>query len=169
VRNTQPLIAAVHGAAVGAGLGLALALLRDFRIATNETRFAANFVKLALHPGFGITLTLPRLVGAQKAALMLLTGWWIGGVEALGWGLVDKLASADQLRVTARRFAAELAEVGPLAVIATRTTLRRNLTAELRQQLILELREQRALQDAEDFSEGIRAVAKRRPGKFAGK
>src|SRR5271169_3499810 len=68
----KPIIAAVQGAAVGAGLGLAL--VADFRMAAPEARFTANFVKLGFHPGFGITYTLPRLIGEQRAALMCLTG-----------------------------------------------------------------------------------------------
>ena len=64
----KPIVAAVQGAAVGAGLGLAL--VADFRIVTADARFAANFVKLGFHPGFGITHTLPRVVGLQKAQLM---------------------------------------------------------------------------------------------------
>ena len=67
-----PMVAAVQGAAIGAGLGLAL--VADFRVASPEARFSANFVKLGFHPGFGITYALPRIVGEQKAALMMLTG-----------------------------------------------------------------------------------------------
>ena len=68
----KPIVAAVQGAAVGAGLGLAL--VADFRVAAHEARFSANFVKLGFHPGFGLTHTLPRVIGAQRADLMFLTG-----------------------------------------------------------------------------------------------
>src|SRR5580693_6646905 len=83
----KPIVAAVQGAAVGAGLGLAL--VADFRVASPDARFTSNFVKLGFHPGFGITHTLPRLIGQQKALLMCLTGRRINGEEALEMGLID--------------------------------------------------------------------------------
>ena len=69
--NKKPIVAAVQGAAVGAGLGLAL--VADFRVAAPEARFTANFVKLGFHPGFGVTHTLPRLIGEHHAAMMYFT------------------------------------------------------------------------------------------------
>jgi len=121
----KPMVAAIQGAAVGAGLGLAL--VADFRVAAPEARFVANFVKLGFHPGFGITHTLPRLVGGQKAALMCLTGRRIKGEEALAWGLVDEVAPLERLRDAALALAREIAENAPLAVAATRATLRADL------------------------------------------
>jgi enoyl-CoA hydratase/carnithine racemase len=76
----KPIVAAVQGAAIGAGLGLAL--VADFRVAAPEARFAANFVKLGFHPGFGITHTLPKVVGAQKAQMLCLTGRRLLAVQA---------------------------------------------------------------------------------------
>ena len=67
-RARKPIIGAINGAAVGGGFGLAL--LPDFRVASPESRFTANFVKLGFHPGFGLTHTLPKLIGQQKANLM---------------------------------------------------------------------------------------------------
>ena len=64
----KPVVAAVHGAAVGGGLGLAL--VADFRVTCPEARFSANFNRLGFHPGFGLSVTLPRLVGPQQAALL---------------------------------------------------------------------------------------------------
>jgi len=84
-----PIIAAVQGAAVGAGLGLSL--IADFRVAAPEARFAANFTKLGFHPGFGLTYTLPRLIGRQNAAMMFLTGERYDAPEALEMGLIDDL------------------------------------------------------------------------------
>src|SRR5580698_11238614 len=89
----KPIIAAVQGAAVGAGLGLTL--VADFRVAAPEARFSANFVKLGFHPGFGVSFTLPRLIGPQKAALMCLTGRRIKADEALAWGLVDNVVPQE--------------------------------------------------------------------------
>jgi len=161
-----PMVAAVQGAAVGAGLGLALAA--DFRVAAPEARFCANFVKLGFHPGFGLTHTLPRLVGPQKAGLMFLTGRRVKADEALAWGLVDEVAAQEDLRGAAIRLAQEIAANAPLAVIATRRTLRAELAAAVRAQTVIEHAEQTLLRGTDDFAEGVRAVAERRPGRFTG-
>lgn len=162
-----PIVAAVQGSAVGAGLGLAL--VADFRVAAPEARFAANFVKLSFHPGFGLTHTLPRLVGPQRASLMFLTGRRIKAEEALGWGLVDEVAPLDGLRAAARRLAQEIAENAPLAVVATRKTLRAQLAADVRAQTAIEHSQQAILRETEDFAEGVRSVAERRAGNFVGR
>ena len=162
-----PIVAAVQGAAVGAGLGLAL--VADFRIAAPEARFLANFVNLSFHPGFGLTHTLPRLVGQQRAALMFLTGRRIKAQEALGWGLVDEVVALDELRGAALRLAREIAENAPLAVVATRKTLRARLAADVRTQTGIEHEQQALLRETEDFAEGVRSVAERRPGNFVGR
>lgn len=162
-----PIVAAVGGSAVGAGLGLAL--LADFRVVSPDARFAANFVKLGFHPGFGITHALPRIVGQQRAALMMLTGRRIKGEEALAWGLADELVPAGELRAAALKLAAEIAEAAPLAVVSTRKTLRAGLAADIKAQTAIEHREQTILRATEDFAEGVRSVAERRPGNFAGR
>jgi len=162
----KPIVAAVQGAAIGAGLGLAL--VADFRIAAPEARFSANFVKLGFHPGFGITYTLPRLIGIQKASLMCLTGRRIKAEEARDWGLVDDVVPADALRESALALARELAENAPLAVEATRATLRDELAMRVKAQTDKEHVVQAALRRTADFAEGIRAVAERRPGNFTG-
>lgn len=163
----KPIVAAVQGSAVGAGLGLAL--VADFRIAAPEARFAANFVKLSFHPGFGLTHTLPRLVGQQRAALMFLTGRRIKAEEGLAWGLVDEVVPMAELREAALRLAREIAENAPLAVLATRKTLRAGLAAAVRAQTGVEHEEQALLRATEDFAEGVRSVAERRPGNFVGR
>src|SRR5215469_7234475 len=162
----KPIVAAVQGAAIGAGLGLAL--VADFRVAAPEARFSANFVKLGFHPGFGISFTLPRLIGPQKAALMCLTGRRIKGEEALAWGLVDEVAPMDALRTAALALAQELAENAPLAVEATRATLRGDIAMLVKAQTDKEFDIQSRLRKTADFAEGIRAVAERRPGRFTG-
>jgi enoyl-CoA hydratase/carnithine racemase len=164
---TTPIIAAINGAAIGAGLGLAL--LADFRIVSPEARFAANFVKLGFHPGFGISYALPRIVGEQKAALMLLTGRRIKGDEAFAWGLADELAPPEGVNAAALRLAAEIAENAPLAVVSTRATLRAGLADAIKARTAIEHREQSALRSTEDFAEGVKSVAERRPGNFAGR
>ena len=162
-----PIVAAVQGAAVGAGLGLAL--VADFRVAAPEARFSANFVKLGFHPGFGLTHTLPRLIGQQRANLMFLTGRRVKAEEALAWGLVDEVAPLADLLAAAQTLAAEIAENAPLAVLATRKTLRQGLAEAVRAQTNHEHAEQTILRATEDFAEGVRAVQERRPGRFTGR
>src|SRR6266481_3078567 len=163
-RCKKPVIAAIQGAAIGGGFGLAL--VADFRVATADARFAANFVKLGIHPGFGLTYTLPRLIGIQRASMLFLTGRRITGEEAVSIGLADVLAPAENLREAARQLATEIAEGAPLAVRSTRATLRRGLADAVRSQTAHELAEQTRLARTEDHREGIRAVTERRPGKF---
>ena len=163
----KPIVAAVQGAAIGAGLGLAM--VADFRVASPEARFAANFVKLAFHPGFGLTHTLPRVIGEHRANLMFLTGRRVKAEDGLGWGLVDEVAPAEGLRAAALALATEIAENAPLAVVATRKTLRGDLAAAVREQTNHEHIQQTALRATDDFAEGVRAVAERRVGNFQGR
>jgi enoyl-CoA hydratase/carnithine racemase len=162
----KPIVAAVQGAAVGAGLGLAVAA--DFRVASPEARFAGNFVKLGFHPGFALTYTLPRLIGHQRATEMLLTGNRYKTEEVAPWGLVDRIAAPDKLLETAMAFAAEIAENAPLSLLTTRATLRRDLVEQVKAALKIEHQEQLKLKNTEDHAEGLRAVAERRPGNFKG-
>lgn len=163
----KPIVVAVQGAAIGAGLGLAV--VADFRIAAPEARFASNFVKLGFHPGFGLTHSLPRLIGQQRAALMSLTGRRVKADEALAWGLVDAVEPLETLQAAALALAAEIAENAPLAVQATRATLRAGLVEAIKTQTDIEHREQAALRKTADFAEGVRAVSERRTGNFTGK
>ncbi len=162
----KPIVAAVQGAAVGAGLGLTL--IADFRIASPDARFTANFVKLGFHPGFGITHTLPRVVGQQRAELLCLTGRRVKADEALAMGLVDEVVPLENLRAAALGLAKEIAENAPLAVQSTRATFRSDLAAAVRAQTALELKEQTWLRKTDDFREGVRAVNERRAGNFTG-
>ena len=164
--NRKPIVGAIQGAAIGGGLGLAL--VPDFRVVTPNARFAANFVKLGLHQGFGLSHTLPRLIGQQAAAQLLLSGRRVSGVEALELGLADRLVEPEQLLATARDMAAEIAENAPLAVMSVRATLRRGLAETVAQVTEHELKEQQWLRGTKDSDEGIRAVAERRAGRFIG-
>lgn len=156
----KPIVAAVHGAAVGGGLGLAL--VADFRVTCEEARFSANFARLGVHPGFGLSVTLPRLVGAQRAALLMMTGRRVGGADAVAMGLADVLAPREQVRAQALALAAELAASAPLAVESIRRTLRAGLVDALRATVRHETTEQARLAATEDFREGIAAMAARR-------
>lgn len=160
----KPVVGAIHGAAIGGGLGLAL--VPDFRIVCPQTRFAANFVQLGIHPGFGISLVLPRLIGQQRANLMLLTGRRIKGEEALEYGLADKLVPADRVREEAVALATEIAQCAPLAVESTRATLRQSLVEDVKRRLEHEFAEQVWLAETRDHKEGMAAVTERRPGNF---
>jgi len=162
--NKKPVIAAVQGAAIGGGFGLAV--FADFRVASPDARFGANFVKLGIHPGFGLTYTLPRLIGEQRAAEMFLTGERINGETALAWGLVDRLVPAESLREDAFAFARSIAVNAPLAVQSTRLTLRREMAARVEAQTDREGAEQTWLAATQDHKEGVRSVAAREPGNF---
>src|ERR1051326_7546616 len=121
-RTKKPIVGAVHGAAVGGGLGLAL--VPDFRVTCTEARFSANFNRLGFHPGFGLTATLPRLVGAQQAALLFYTGRRIPGDEAVRIGLADLLVPQAEVRSAAQALALEIGQSSPLDVLAPRQTAR---------------------------------------------
>jgi enoyl-CoA hydratase/carnithine racemase len=95
-RNKKPIVAAVHGAAIGGGLGLAVSA--DFRVTCPEARFAANFTKLGFHPGFGLTATLPELVGKNNAELIFYTSRRVTGEEATRMGLANVCVPQDQVR-----------------------------------------------------------------------
>src|SRR5438067_2711126 len=166
-RSKKPIVGAIHGAAVGGGLGLAM--VPDFRVACPETRFAANFTRLGFHPGFGLTETLPAAIGKQAAAMMFYTSRRIGGEEALRLGLADMLVPQDQVREAAQKLAAEIAENAPLAIFATRLTMRHELADRVKAATEHELEQQKRLRVTEDFKEGVKAMAERRVPNFAGR
>ena len=164
---TKPLVAAVHGPAIGGGLGLAL--VADFRVTCREARFVANFARLGFHCGFGISHTLPRLIGPQRANQMLLTGRAVDGAEAVHIGLADELVEqADVLR-RAQAWAAEIAACAPRAVQSMRSTLRGQLLADLKIALEHETKEQLVHFMSADFREGVAAASTRRSPHFAGR
>jgi enoyl-CoA hydratase/carnithine racemase len=165
--NRKPIVAAVQGAAVGGGLGLAL--VADFRVTCAEARFCANFSRLGFHPGFGLTATLPRLVGPQKAALMFYTGRRVPGDEAVAIGLADVLAPQTGVRAAAAALATEIAQSAPLAVVSMRETLRRGLADAIEAATERELVEQEWQRRTEDFKEGVKAMADRRLPDFKGR
>ncbi|WP_328402839.1 enoyl-CoA hydratase/isomerase family protein [Nocardia sp. NBC_00403] len=159
-----PTVATVHGAAIGGGLGLALSA--DFRVATRETRFIANFARLGIHHGFGLTVTLPAVIGAQKSLDLLTTGRAVDGAEAETIGLCDRLTTASTLRDEAIALAAQLAANAPLAVRSIRTTLRGDLAEKVCAATDHEAEQQAELMHSADFAEGVRAVVERRAPKF---
>ncbi len=166
-RTPKPVVAAVQGAAIGGGLGLAV--MPDFRVACPESRFAANFTRLGFHPGFGLTTTLPRLIGQQKAALMFYTSRRIKGEEAFEWGLADLLVPQEQVRDAAIELATEISHNSPLGVVETRATVRQGLADAVKVATDHELKIQTELKATEDFREGVRAVSERRLPNFQGR
>ena len=143
--------------------------MADFRIASPEARFAANFARLGFHQGFGLTVTLPGLVGQQGALDLLYTGRRVGGEEAHRMGLCDRLVPAESLREEAHAFALEIARSAPLAVLSIRQTMRGDLAEKVQKATDHELIEQDRLRRTEDFKEGVRATAERRLPDFQGR
>lgn len=165
-RAQKPVVAAVQGAAIGGGLGLAVSA--DFRVTCPEARFSANFTRLGFHPGFGLTVALPELIGQQRASLLCLTSRRIDGETATAWGLADACVPLAEVRDAARALAAEIAACAPLAVMSTRATLRHGLADRIALQTDHELVEQNNLRRTADWAEGIKATAERREPVFIG-
>ncbi|WP_441238947.1 enoyl-CoA hydratase/isomerase family protein [Bradyrhizobium sp. 930_D9_N1_4] len=166
-RAKKPIVAAVQGAAIGGGLGLAVSA--DFRVTCPEARFAANFTKLGFHPGFGLTVTLPELIGKNNAELMFYTSRRVTGEEAVKWGLANVLVPQDQVKAGAMKLAAEIAECSPLGLLSTRATMRAGLADRVMAQTNHELAEQTRLRATEDFKEGVKATEERRAANFKGR
>jgi 2-(1,2-epoxy-1,2-dihydrophenyl)acetyl-CoA isomerase len=162
-----PMVAAIQGGAIGGGLGLALAA--DFRVGAPESRFSANFARLGFHHGFGLTVTLPAVVGQQKALELLYTGSRVGGEEAAQIRLCDRLVPLTDLRSAAMEMANDIAMSAPLAVRSIRQTMRGNLPDTVRSALIRERDEQDRLMQTHDWAEGVRAMAERRHPRFEGR
>lgn len=159
-----PTIAAVNGAAIGAGLCVALAC--DLRLVAREAKLGLNFVRLGIHPGMGATWTLPRLVGPARAAELLYTGRILDGEEAERIGLANRAVARDEVLPTALAWAREIAENGPLAVRGTKQALARSLDATLADQLSFEALQQALCYETADLREGVAAAREKRPPRF---
>jgi enoyl-CoA hydratase/carnithine racemase len=164
IATRKPIVAAVHGSAIGAGLGLAV--VADFRVTCKEARFAANFTTIGFAPGFGLTITLPRLIGLQKARWLFYSGKRLPGDEAYAIGLADRLVEQDQVRAVAIEMATEIAQSAPLAVQATRDMLNASFIAEFRAATERESFEQNWLRETNDYREGVEASTARRDPNF---
>lgn len=159
-----PVVAAIQGAAIGGGLGLAL--VADFRVGCPEARFAANFAKLGFHQGFALSVTLPAVIGQQAALDLLYTGRRIGGEEAHAMGLLDRLTDQNRVRDDASALASQIAASAPLAVRSIRETMRGSLAAQARSIMKRERSEQERLMQTKDWREGVRAMNQRREPNF---
>ena len=161
-----PVVAAVQGAAVGAGLGLACSA--DLRVAASTTRFVANFSLLGTHPGFGLTVTLPAIVGDQHALDLFYTSRPVDGIEARTLGLCDVLSESDDVRSVAVALATRIATTAPLAVRQIKRTLRGDLHDRVADALQREIAAQEVLGATTDHREGIAAMIERRAARFIG-
>jgi enoyl-CoA hydratase/carnithine racemase len=159
-----PIVAAIQGGVIGGGVGLAL--VADFRVAAPSSYFWVNFARLGLHHGFGLTVTLPRVIGYQAATELLYTGRRIDGTTARQMGLCDYLVPADELRSKAHELAGEMAAAAPLAVQGMRRTMRSALAREAKAAMDAERVVQNELIKTADFKEGTTAVRERRQPQF---
>ena len=163
----QPVIAAVNGAAAGAGMNIALAA--DIRIAAEEAAFGQNFAKVGLYPDYGGTFFLPELVGPSKAAEMFYTGEMIDARTAERLGLVSRVVPGAQLEGEVRALAQKIAQGPGMAIRAAKKWLFASKRAELERALEEEVRNQLACFQSEDCGEGITAFFEKRAPRFHGK
>jgi len=158
-----PVIAAINGPAIGAGLCFALAC--DVRIAAPKAKMGLTFTALGLHPGMGATHFLPSIVGPQVASELLLTGKVIQGDEAARCGLIARTAE-DPLQAAVES-ASAMASAGPVAVRTTVRSLRMRQDVGLEQALQREADAQAQCYASKDYAEGVEAVAEKRAPKFS--
>ncbi|MFM1846670.1 MAG: hypothetical protein RL417_144 [Pseudomonadota bacterium] len=158
-----PLIAAINGHAVGAGLCLASAC--DIRIASDKAKLGFTFTRLGLHPGMGATYFLPRVIGRAAATELLLTGRLIDAEKAWSLGLVSNVVAPEAILGEAERIAGEIADCGPEAARQVLETVRGGL-AELEAHLEREALAQSINYASSEFKEGVRAAIEKRPARF---
>lgn len=163
----QPVIAAVNGAAAGAGMNIALAA--DVRIAADTATFGENFSRVGLFPDYGGTYFLPQLVGPSVAAEMFYTGEMIDAQTALRLGIVNRVVPAAQMEGEVKTWAQKIAQGPPIAIRAVKKVLFGNQREELVKALDHEVELQMKCFHSEDCSEGIKAFFEKRPPKFQGK
>jgi 2-(1,2-epoxy-1,2-dihydrophenyl)acetyl-CoA isomerase len=163
----QPIIAAVNGAAAGAGMNLALGC--DIRLASTTARFGETFVKRGLHVDWGGTYFLPRLVGMAKACELIFTGEMIGAEEALRLGIVSSVHAPEELLPAAHELAKKIAAGPPIAIRLAKRALYHSQDVDLRAALEFETFAQNVCSETEDAKEGIRAFVEKRPPAFQGR
>ena len=161
-----PIIAAVNGAAIGAGLDVAC--MCDIRIASVHAKFAESFVKLGIIPGDGGAWLLPRLIGMSRASEMSFTGEVIGADLAASWGLVSRVVPADELLATANELAQRIAANPPHAVRLTKRLLREAMHTRLDTLLEIAAAFQALSHQTQDHKEAVSAFLAKRPAVFKG-
>jgi len=163
----KPIIARVHGHAVGVGCNYALAC--DLLIASEQAKFAQIFVKIGLMPDGGSTYFLPRLVGYHKAFELMATGDIISAGEAMSLGLVNRVVAYEELDATVDAMAARLAASPGIALAKIKAGLNSGETGDLAAALDFEAVNQAACFGSEDFREGVAAFLEKRKANFKGK
>lgn len=163
----QPVIAMVNGVAAGAGCNLALAC--DYRVASTQAKFGQTFVKIGLHPDWGGTWFLPRLVGTSKALEIFMTGRMVEAAEALEIGMVDRVVDPEKLEEETMRLANAIAAGPSLPIGEMKRAVYAAATNTLDQQLALEAAIQRRAFLSADSREGIAALLEKRAAQFRGR
>ena len=163
----KPVLAAVNGAAAGAGMNIALCC--DVRLASTAAKFSQAFVRRGLHPDWGGTYFLPRIVGTAKACELIFTGDVIDAHEALRLGIVSAVHAPEALMPAAHALARKIADGPPIAIRLAKRAIYHNLEADLRQSLEFETYAQNICQETDDAAEGIRAFVEKRPPSFRGR
>lgn len=163
----KPVIAAVNGYAVGGGMELALAC--DIRVASTKAKFGIPEVKLGVIPSFGGAQRLPRLVGTGMAKWLALSGQMIDAQEAYRIGLVEFMASPEELMDTVMRLAGEISEKSAIAVRLTKTVINHGQDMDIRTACRYEAAVTSECYSAEDQTEGMAAFVEKRPAVFTGK
>ena len=166
-RCRKPVIAAIDGYAMGAGLELALAC--DFRIATRRSEFAFPEVRLGMIPGSGGTQRAIRLIGMTRGKLFMMTGQRIPAERAEAWGLITQCVADDTLDGAVDALAGELAERPPLALRTLKTVLNRGADAPLETALELERKAYAWLRSTHDYEEGVKSFVEKRPPRYRGR
>jgi 2-(1,2-epoxy-1,2-dihydrophenyl)acetyl-CoA isomerase len=162
----KPTVAAINGPAAGAGGSLALAC--DFRIASQSGSFGLVFSRIGLHPDWGGTYFLPRIVGAAKALELILSGDIIDAAECARLGLVNRVTDSEHLLSTAREYAATFAAKAPLALTLARQAVYNSFDRPLKEVLALEIENQMRIFPTSDAKEGISAFLEKRRPVFTG-
>lgn len=164
---TKPVVASVNGPAFGAGCNLALAC--DLRIASTNATFSQSFAKVGLHPDWGGTYFLPRLVTPNKACEMFFLGDTMGADEALRLGVVNRVVESADLEMETRKLAERLRDAPAIALAAAKQAVYMSQAAELEEMLRYETEAQMRCFASQDGREGVRAFLEKRPPKFAGR
>ncbi|HEY8227993.1 MAG TPA: enoyl-CoA hydratase [Pyrinomonadaceae bacterium] len=163
---SKPVIAAVNGPASGAGCNLAFAC--DMRVASTNASFSQSFLKVGLHPDWGGTFFLPRLVTPNKACEMFFLGETIDAAEAMRLGIVNQVVSPEELEAATQELAERLRAAPPLAVAAAKQAVYMSERADLDEMLRFETEAQLRCFESQDGHEGIRAFLEKREPKFTG-
>ncbi|MEM7366202.1 MAG: crotonase/enoyl-CoA hydratase family protein [Pseudomonadota bacterium] len=161
-----PIIAAVNGAAIGAGCDLTM--MCDIRIASEKAIFAESFVKVGLIPGDGGAWFLPRVVGLSRANEMAFTGDQVNAQMALEWGLVSQVVAPDDLMTAANEMAARIAVNPPSALRMTKKLIKESQHAQLESVLEMSASLQALAHQTKDHAEAVAAFVEKRKPEFTG-